>query len=360
MGSGPGPGDSQNSTLPRVSWSAGPAYDLFASLFVIHHAESTGLRKAWAAGVRNRLSPDNRRVLSAFVPAFSVPVEWLAQLGEFPDAHDALDALDHVPDSDVISRIVDEDILDHGVVRRVMERGSYRPDDVQTITGERDCKAFESADESWIGELLAACADPGSSGRGIKAALREYVERFFEEEQERIEVHQRTALARARRLAEKSSILDLVEELTGGLRLEDAARVAELRFVPSFWAGPLTLFRMIRDHTWVILFPARPRNVSLIPGDPVPDSLLRTLQAVSDQSRLRILKLLGSTPLTQAQIARELRLRPPTITHHLRILRFANLVRMSESVDGEKRYSLRKTRLNEVPGDLLSYIVAEQ
>ena len=91
----------------------------------------------------------------------------------------------------------------------------------------------------------------------------------------------------------------------------------------------------------------------------MPDSLTRSLQAVSDQTRLRILKLLAHSPRTQIEIARELRLRPPTITHHLKILRLANLVRLTESAEGEKRYDVRSSRLREIADDLVAFVGVE-
>ena len=88
----------------------------------------------------------------------------------------------------------------------------------------------------------------------------------------------------------------------------------------------------------------------------MPDALTRSLQAVSDQTRLRILKLLSQSSRTQIEIARELRLRPPTITHHLKILRLANLVRLTESAEGEKRYDVRGGRLHELTEDLMAFV----
>jgi DNA-binding transcriptional ArsR family regulator len=61
----------------------------------------------------------------------------------------------------------------------------------------------------------------------------------------------------------------------------------------------------------------------------VPDALLRTLKALSDPTRLRILRYLAEEPLTPAQLSRRLRLRAPTVTHHLKALRLAGLVQLT-------------------------------
>jgi DNA-binding transcriptional ArsR family regulator len=60
----------------------------------------------------------------------------------------------------------------------------------------------------------------------------------------------------------------------------------------------------------------------------VPDALLRTLKALSDPTRLRILHYLSEEPMAPAQLARRLRLRAPTVTHHIKTLRLAGLVQL--------------------------------
>ena len=48
---------------PIIHWDWGTAYDLFASLHVLHHPEKFGLRGSWAAGVRSRLTVPQRTIL---------------------------------------------------------------------------------------------------------------------------------------------------------------------------------------------------------------------------------------------------------------------------------------------------------
>ena len=337
----------------------GTAYDLFASLFVIHNASSTGLRRAWAAGVRNRLSVQHREFLQLIVPIVAVPVEWIGTLGDRPDAGAALGALRALPDGNVLALLGDREFIESPVVSRVMSEQEFSPGDVDELLGD-DCScALNLSDPDEAKALLRLLSDPAESGALLKGALSEYHKQFFEEEERRVAGYLVQALESARGTAEARDPIELIEELSGGLRLENVADATGLLLIPSFWAGPLVLIEMLPDGTWGILFSARPRDVSLIPGDPVPDSLTRSLQAVSDQTRLRILKLLSQSPRTQIEIARELRLRPPTITHHLNILRLANLVRLTESAEGEKRYDVRASRLREIADDLVAFVGVE-
>jgi DNA-binding transcriptional ArsR family regulator len=69
----------------------------------------------------------------------------------------------------------------------------------------------------------------------------------------------------------------------------------------------------------------------------VPDALLRALKALSDPTRLKILHYLSQEPLSPAALSRKLRLRAPTVTHHLQTLRLAGLVQVTLSEGKEKK-----------------------
>ena len=97
----------------------------------------------------------------------------------------------------------------------------------------------------------------------------------------------------------------------------------------------------------MILFGARPESDSLVPGELVPDSLMASLNALSDPTRLRILRYLSSESLTTTQLATRLRLRTPTVVHHLKALRTAGLVYViSGHQKKEVHYQTRTERLN--------------
>jgi DNA-binding transcriptional ArsR family regulator len=80
-------------------------------------------------------------------------------------------------------------------------------------------------------------------------------------------------------------------------------------------------------------------------------ALLRSLQALSDPSRLRILGLLAGRSMTGPELAAELGLSPRTIGHHLARLSKAGLVEESPS-GGTARYALRLSRLREMGREL--------
>ena len=60
-----------------LSFDLGTGYDLFVSLWVLHHPANFGLRPSWAAGVRSRLAPDQRSFLERTQSFLPVPQAWL-------------------------------------------------------------------------------------------------------------------------------------------------------------------------------------------------------------------------------------------------------------------------------------------
>ena len=91
----------------------------------------------------------------------------------------------------------------------------------------------------------------------------------------------------------------------------------------------------------LFIYGARPSGESLVPGEEVPDDLLRMLKSLADPTRLRILRYLIQEQLTPAELSRRLRLRAPTVTHHLHTLRLAGLVRFVMRGKSERLYFAR-------------------
>jgi DNA-binding transcriptional ArsR family regulator len=104
---------------------------------------------------------------------------------------------------------------------------------------------------------------------------------------------------------------------------------------------PLVMWERLNADDLVYLFAARPVGESLVPGEIVPDDLLAALKALADPTRLRILRYLMQQSLTPAELSRRLRLRAPTVTHHLHTLRLAGLVRFVVKGKNERLYSAR-------------------
>jgi DNA-binding transcriptional ArsR family regulator len=334
-------------TSPRLLWDWGTAYDLFVSLEVLHQPAEFGLRGAWAAGVRARLPVAEREILEQSQLLFFVPLHWIYTLPDPKDAAAVLWSLRQIPPAERLPDLAlapdkgSAEVV--GTLRGVAARGAWDERDqeiLKAMPGRDKEKSSYSPEE--LAQILDWWSRPEEFGERYLAALYAYQEAFFAEEENRIRPALREALSRAQELADRLALSDLLEELSQGLRFGELAGVAELVLAPSFWCTPLVYWGKIGVGRTAWLFGARSPDSSLVPGEMVPDAILRALKALSDPTRLRILHYLTQAPLTPAQLARRLRLRAPTVTHHLNTLRLAGLVQLTLGEGHEvKAYAAR-------------------
>ena len=356
-------------TTVRLLWDVGTAYDLFVSLWILHQPADFGLHRAWAAGVRARLLPEEREVLEQSQELVHVPFSWIYTLPEPKDASAVLWTLSQLPARERLQALVaGSDWLPPTVVdilRGVADRGRWEDSDREALAvAYRDAGsgAETMCSAKRLDSLLDWWARSEEFGKRYLAALRAYQDAFFAEEERRIAPALHQGLARAQELAARLDLLDLLEELSHGLRFEAVPEVSELVLAPSYWSTPLMFFGMLGSGREIRLFGARPLDASLVPGEVVPDALLQALKALSDPTRLRILRYLTQESLTPAELARRLRLRAPTVTHHLQALRLAGLVQLKLGLliadDGKdsRRYATRPEGVKEVFDSLRAFL----
>ena len=325
-----------------LTWHQGTAYDLFASLYVLHHPQEFGLRRAWAAGVRARVGEAHRRTLEDLAEAFAMPFPWVAALEGGRDARHALAALATLPPAERLPRVFlsyDTPAAAREVLTGVARRGAWDEDDLRRL--QQAMSAIPKGPrKAALARQLAYWAQPEASGEALLAALEAYYSAFFAEEEQRLRSLLAEAVAAARAQAEALPLPDLLVTLTQGVRFPEAETAEHLTLAPSFWLAPLVVFRRTGEASNLLVFGARPAGASLVPGEGVPDTLLRGLRALADPTRLRILRYLHTGAHTPSELARRLRLRPPTVVHHLHALRLAGLV--SLTVEGRNsRYAAR-------------------
>ncbi len=331
--------------MATLTWQTGTAYDLFASLHVLHRPQEFGLRRAWAAGVRARLPEAHRRTLERFAAAWMLPFPWIAALPR-RDAAAALAALGAVPPEARLTRAflaADTPPTARAVLLDVARRGAWNADDLRTL--QRAYAALPKPPrKAALTERLNLWAEAAAFGEALLDALNAYLRVFFAEEEARLRPVLAEAVAQARRQAAGLPLAELLLALTQGVRFPEAETMKRLTLAPSFWLSPLVVFRRLGESEGLLVFGARPEGASLVPGEGVPDALLHGLQALSDPTRLRILRYLGERAHTPTELARRLRLRPPTVVHHLHALRLAGLVYLT--VEGrQRRYAARTEQL---------------
>ena len=344
---------------PHILWDWGTAYDLFASLHVLHHPAKFGLRGSWAAGVRSRLAPPQRTVLEdAQELFFQSPLVWVSNLPEPKDAATVIHALEGMAPAERLPDLsfhlgVSSEIVE--TLKEVSARGAWTNADLNHLQQLHQQKGLQAGSNRLV-IMLDWWSRLDEFGERYLAALQAYVENFYIEEERRIKPYLQGALVKAQELSSRLDFPRLMVELTQGVKISALEEADEVIFVPSYWTTPLVMYDRAFEKHWVVLFGARPADVSLVPGAVVPDAMLLALKALSDPTRLLILRYLSEQPQTPSQLARRLRLRAPTVVHHLSALRLAGLVYISLEEEEEKRYTVRDTAVEDTYASLHRFL----
>ncbi|RCX19809.1 DNA-binding transcriptional ArsR family regulator [Fontibacillus phaseoli] len=150
------------------------------------------------------------------------------------------------------------------------------------------------------------------------------------------------------RLKETNS-LEVYEQATGGMRIYPNELLKRFVLIPQYHSRPLVTSSIFDETIFThyscdIIPPA--------PGHPAP-GLLRLTRALSDETRLCILRLLSEKQMTFTEIVREIGLSKSTIHYHLISLRAAGLVivhyYLKNNDNKNVEYNLRLEALNDLP-----------
>ena len=345
---------------PEITWEVGTAYDLFISLHVLHQPEDFGLRGSWAAGVRSRLPADERKLLEdAAHLLYLTNLPWIHALPEPRDGATAIWTLARLAPEERLPALMQpydapSELI--GTLQNVSARRKWDEGDRETLRKFFGAHKKHHYTQKDLAKLLDWWAAPAEFGERCLSTLRSYYEAFFAEEERRILPALQTALDRARELSEKLDVPALLETLSQGVRFESLDEIDRLVLAPSFWSTPFIFYDKFEEHGMVIAFGGRPSGASLVPGEEVPDAMLQALKAMADPTRLRILRYLTGKAMTPADLSRRLRLRPPTVVHHLHALRLAGLVHLTLETGGERRYAVRREMIGATFEDIQDFL----
>lgn len=181
--------------------------------------------------------------------------------------------------------------------------------------------------------MLDFFANTEEIGQKYLRALQSYYEVFFAEEEKRIRPKLDIALKNAKASAKKLHVSDLLEQLFQGLRFVELAEFDNLILAPSYWSTPIVIYSDMEDNRRILTFGAPPED-SLVPGEVILDAVLQALKALSDPTRLRV----------------------PTVTHHLHVLRLAGLVNYTLERKNERQYSARLETVSTIFASLNSFL----
>ncbi len=341
--------DEKNDPHPVVSWDIGSAYDLFISLFVLHHPEKFGLRAPWAAGVRARLTAKERATLEIAQDVIHIPFQWINALKGDKNCENVLWSIKQLAPSERLPSLAfiyqnSKEVM--SLLRDIAARRKWTESDLDFFREFHRNNGPENLRNKALIKILETWSNAEEFGEVYLEALQSYHQTFFAEEERQIQSTLEEGLDKAQSQAATLPFNQFIEALTQGVQIVELLHQAELVFTPSYWSTPLIFYRYLTPKKVLVTFGVRPPDVSLIPGEIVPDALLQALKALADPTRLRIMRYLALEPLSPAQLSKRLRLRPPTITHHLAALRLAGLVDLSLEPENERLYSVREKSIS--------------
>ncbi len=345
--------------MTEICWDHGTAYDFFISLFVLHYQDRFGLRAQWAAGVRSRLPVEQRLFLEETINFLPVPLTFVYNLPEDDKtAAGALSYLRSIPAESRLLRLMNKTNLTpsiQSVVEALSGQQEATPEQLEILREYYQHRPVPIKAKE-IQKLAEACMQPVEFGKKLLEAFETYAQVFFAEEEERIRPRLKEGLENAQSLAHDLALPQLLEELSHGVSYESIENLRRVNLVPSYWSTPLVFMNNLAEDEMLLVFGCRPVTQNLVPGEYVPEVLINAMKVLSDSTRLRILRYLNQSPDSPSGLARKLRLRAPTVVHHLNKLRLAELVQVIISQQGDRQYALRKEALRTVMANLQVFL----
>jgi len=333
-----------------LEWDWGTAYEFLNSLHTILRPKEHGVPAPWAAGVRKRLSQQGQIDLKLlfslpFGYLLYTPMHLIQEMDGPKNVRRFLALLESIPDEDFLLRI--HMPLDDADLSNIIARvASGTPATELEIEEYRRLLAKSSARSALgaadIRRIFSDMAGPASTKKRYLSLLHEYQTVFFAEEEKRVQPVLEKMLADAKKLSKKTNVPDLIERLSNGFTISPDIDLKKLVLVPSIWLHPFVLRLELDDGELFVCWGAHPAGYRLVPGESVPDDALLVLRALGDPTRLRLLRLLSAEPRSPQSLASELKLSLPTVSHHMRELRVAGLVRIELAGKGrESKYTVR-------------------
>ena len=267
----------------RLNWDLSTGYDFFISQIAMYQPDRVGLRASWAAGVRSRLSAEDRQMLETLWQIDFLPITFVFSAEAPQDTAAILTALERLPAAkrlEALTERYETPIEVQEILCASSPRARWTQAEKETIS-----KYYAEHHREMTPTLLDLVynnwAHRDEFGQKHLHALKAYAESFFYEEEQRILPALRAGLSHAQMRAGTLPLIAMLEELSAGVRWADIAAMQKIFLAPSFWGAPFLISEKLNNNTALVIFGSRPDNLALIPGDIIPDNLLRGLKAVS-------------------------------------------------------------------------------
>ncbi|WP_019910745.1 ArsR/SmtB family transcription factor [Paenibacillus sp. HW567] len=182
--------------------------------------------------------------------------------------------------------------------------------------------------------------------------LRLWYAEYFRHEEQRILPLLIEDASEKKMLESKMDMVPLIEYASGGIVIEDVPDLQTIVLLPTVHNRPINTYCFFKTMMLV----QYPVDVPFDSEDEPPTVLLRLTKALSDPTRLRMLRFIAHEPKTLWEMQSELNQSREMLMHHLLSLRVAGLLRVHLRGEGTERYSIRPDGASELQMFLESYI----
>jgi DNA-binding transcriptional ArsR family regulator len=148
--------------------------------------------------------------------------------------------------------------------------------------------------------------------------------------------------------------LGFVERTTNGIRLVPEPSIKRIVLAPTYFGRPYNAVTRVGDLQ-LFCYPIADSALGAASMTTPPAATIRLYRALGDETRLRILRLLADQDRYLTELAADLELSKPTISHHLAQLRSAGLVTTTDQ-GNVVYYSLRRDRIQEAGPELAAFL----
>lgn len=357
---------------PTVQVIASPAYDLLLSLFVVFTQRANDFEQDpqwWIAQAREKCSPELFATL-AFFFGDEEESQWCASrlcklLWQTPaplDIPATLDWLAQLPVAEVLTVLLDRDGLGDDwyetalALLQPQTESTNRKNDQLHKSIQAFARRFPAGERAAVVRFLT---EPEAERGRLIAAVREWYTLVFAQEEARITaamIREATALEKRR---DELPVEDLFTSVVKGIEFDLPAATARLVLVPSVVIMPTVFYFSWGDTaTYCYPIPDAPRTASDSAAIQRRD-MVRLFEALSDDTRLRILRYLAERQMYLTEISEHLKLTKATTRHHMVRLRAAGLVTLHMR-DHLSYYSLNREILDEPTRLLWRYLGLSQ
>ena len=377
---------SESELKSRFEFTIGIRFELIYSLALLQMSRS-GAQASWVEDARSRMSPSLREDLSRFEDS---PFFWILvgdAVGSWWDGGNIeglLRRFDELDPEELRRGLLVGAIHDAEVAERVLA-GAI---DLATAVKELPAKKREwlehidiyppTRNSPTFAALRHALSDPRDTAERIARILRTYHESIFASTWQRLRPGLSKSLQEKQRLFEATSLDEFfrlalirvevdsenqnLRALRGGYTLP-YERLEKAYVIPSFFNHHRYWTGFAEKDREIIFLPYFDHEITLdgsMPGGesvrPVDVTLI--FKALGDPTRVSIASLIARKAMSSAELAEDLGVTRPTISHHVMLLREAGLLE-EETRGGSVYLSLNKRTLDELSSAALARFFGE-